>query len=168
VTAATETIPQPLIVDAVVDIDTPSRTLAVRLSENEQGYGRLLWKEAHAALVKAEQSGWVTGTPTLYASAPSAEKVAWATPGDFGMLLFRFPSGVAAFAELIGKPRWLHGSGLIGAAAPSSTFGCFISREPFPSGVGRAPEGSRVGVPGRPAPPRCWHSRPICQKRHLS
>ena len=104
-TVATEVIPQPLIVDAVVDIDTLSRTLAVRLSEREQGIPRMLWKEAHAALVKAEQSGWLTGLPTLYASAPSADKVAWATPGRFGVLLFSFPKGEAAFAELIGKPR---------------------------------------------------------------
>jgi hypothetical protein len=48
-TAATEVVVSPLIVDAVVDIDTPSRTLAVRLSEREQGIPRMLWKEAHAA-----------------------------------------------------------------------------------------------------------------------
>jgi hypothetical protein len=75
-TAATEVVVSPLIVDAVVDIDTPSRTLAVMLSEREQGIPRLLWKEAHTALVNAEQSGWLTGTPTLYASAPSADRVA--------------------------------------------------------------------------------------------
>jgi hypothetical protein len=56
-------------------------------------------------LVKAQGNGWLTGPRTLYASAPSAERVAWALPGDFQMLLFRFPQGVAAFAELVGKPR---------------------------------------------------------------
>lgn len=43
--AAEAVIPHPLIVDAVVDVDIPSRTLAVRLSELEQGetvgFGRM-------------------------------------------------------------------------------------------------------------------------------
>jgi hypothetical protein len=40
----------------------------------------------------------------LYASAPGASDVAHATQDDYGMLLVRFPSGVQAFAELVGKP----------------------------------------------------------------
>ena len=54
-TAATTPVPQPYIVDGVVDIDTPSRTLAVRLSELEKGYGRLLWREAHRQLRASEE-----------------------------------------------------------------------------------------------------------------
>jgi hypothetical protein len=39
---ATEKVPQPVIVDGVVDIDLPNRVLAVRKSELTNGYGRLL------------------------------------------------------------------------------------------------------------------------------
>jgi hypothetical protein len=34
----TEKLPEPAIVDAVVDVDSDSRTLAVRLSEREGGW----------------------------------------------------------------------------------------------------------------------------------
>jgi hypothetical protein len=104
VTAATERIVSPKIVDGVVAVDVPSRTLAVRLSDLEQAGGRRLWKEAHAALKASEESGWRTGPPALYASAPGARDVAHAAAGDFQTLLFRFPTGEASFAELIGKP----------------------------------------------------------------
>jgi hypothetical protein len=101
---AKERLPQPVVVTGVVDIEVPSRTLAVRLSELEKGYGRRLWREAHAALVRSEESGWRTGPPTLWASAEGALRVAHVTPGDFGMLLARFPQGEAAFSGLVGKP----------------------------------------------------------------
>jgi hypothetical protein len=110
--AAKETIPQPVIVDGVVDYDVATRTIAVRLSELEQAGGRTLWKEAHAALVRAEEMGWRARHPNIYAHAPGAYQVAQATPGDFGMLLFRFPPGVSAFSELIGKPRLVARVGL--------------------------------------------------------
>jgi hypothetical protein len=102
---ATERLPSPVVVDGVVDYDTATRTLAVRLSELEQAGGRTLWKECHAALRRSEEAGWRGQHPIVYASAPGAFQVAHATPGDFGMLLVRFPPGVAAFSELIGKPR---------------------------------------------------------------
>jgi hypothetical protein len=103
-TAATAPIPSPQIVDGVVAIDIPTRTLAVRVSELEQAGGRRLWREAFDALKASQESGWRTGPPTLWASAPGASQVAHAVPGDFGMLLFRFPTGEASFAALIGKP----------------------------------------------------------------
>jgi hypothetical protein len=120
VTAATTPIPQPYLVDAVVDVDIPSRTLAVWLAELELGYGRRLWREAHEALVRSEQNSWRTGPPTLYASTPDARNVVHAMPGDFGMLLFRFPPGEASFAELIGKPR------LVAKVAMDRSAGHFI------------------------------------------
>ena len=102
---ATEKVPQPVIVDGVVDIDIAQRTLAVRRSELTNGYGRLLWREAHAALVRAEEGGWRT-SQSLRASAaiPGGLQVASVTPGNYGMLLCRFPPGESSFSELVGKP----------------------------------------------------------------
>jgi hypothetical protein len=40
----------------------------------------------------------------VYASTPTASDVAHAVPGDFQMVLFRFPAGNSAFTELVGKP----------------------------------------------------------------
>ncbi|HEY6688335.1 MAG TPA: hypothetical protein VI094_19245 [Propionibacteriaceae bacterium] len=100
---AQERVPAPVVVDGTADIDIPSRTLAVRVSERESGYNRLWWREAHTALKAAEESGWRSHR-AVYASAPGASDVAHATPGDYGMLLVRFQSGMQAFAELVGKP----------------------------------------------------------------
>jgi hypothetical protein len=47
---ASELLPSPLAVTGIVDIDIPSRTLAVRLSELESGYSKLWWRESHGAL----------------------------------------------------------------------------------------------------------------------
>ena len=71
----------------------------------EQAGGRTLWKECHASLKRSQEMGWRGTHPTLYASTESARNVVTAVTGDFWMLLFRFPPGVAAFSELIGKPR---------------------------------------------------------------
>jgi hypothetical protein len=105
VQAAKEAIPSPVLVDGVVDYDTATRTIAVRLSELEEAGGRTLWKECHAALSRSEKAGWPGRHPLIYASAPGAFRVAHVTAGDFWMLLVRFPPGVATFSELIGKPR---------------------------------------------------------------
>src|SRR4029453_4157586 len=37
-------------------------------------------------------------------STPSARQVAHGVPGDYGTLLFHFPAGVTAYAELVSKP----------------------------------------------------------------
>jgi hypothetical protein len=87
----------------VVDIDTPNRTLVLRVSERESGYNRLWWREAHTALRSADQDGW-RNHRRVYASTSTAYQVAHAVPGDYGMLLVRFPSGEPSFAQLVGKP----------------------------------------------------------------
>jgi len=66
VTAATTRLPQPLAATAVVTNDVPSRTPVVRLSEAAEGYARLLWRQGHQALVKAEH-GIRPGAPTVWA-----------------------------------------------------------------------------------------------------
>jgi hypothetical protein len=116
---AAERVPSPVAVDGTVDIDIPSRTLAVRVSERESGYNRLWWREAHTALTTAEETGW-RNHRAVYASAPGASDVAHATPGDYRMLLVRFPSGVSAFAELVGKP------GLVALVTVDRNSGPFI------------------------------------------
>ena len=98
--SATETLPRPLVAVGVVVADPASRTLSVRLSDLEAGYSRLLYREAFQAL-KLDFEAGRPGLP-VYASAPGAWRVAHAVPGDFGMLLFRFPE--AAYKELVGKP----------------------------------------------------------------
>src|SRR5215203_4232360 len=87
---APERVPSPLAVDAAVTADIPSRTLAVRLSEAAGGYEQHLWREAHAALLRDQESGWRMSGPVVWCSAPGHPNVVAAAPGDFGMLLFRF------------------------------------------------------------------------------
>ena len=104
---ATTPVPSPLAVTGLVDVDVPSRTLTVMLSDAEQGYPRLVWRESYAALRRSEQSGWRTGQLTIWASTDSADKVASATAGDAvfgGLLRFVFPPGEASFVQLVGKP----------------------------------------------------------------
>jgi hypothetical protein len=60
-------------------------------------------REAHAALVRSEEGGWRT-SQSLRASADGALQVAPVSPGDYGMLLCRFPQGESSFSELVGKP----------------------------------------------------------------
>jgi hypothetical protein len=57
---ATTPIPQPAAIDGVVTNDVATRTLVVRRPEDASGYQKLLWREAHQALVAAAESGWLT------------------------------------------------------------------------------------------------------------
>ena len=101
-TAATVRVPQPLIAVGVVVSDAVARILTVRLSENEKGYGRLLYRQAFQALVVAEE----TGRPhrAVWASAPGGDRVAFAVPGDNQTLLFHFPAGEPVYQSLVSKP----------------------------------------------------------------
>jgi hypothetical protein len=104
---ATERLPQPHSVDAVVSVDIPSRTLTVRISDIASGYQKLQWKEAWRALKSAEENGWRNSAPTVWADTADSYHVAYATLGDAdfgGILKFHFPPGMQAFQQLIGKP----------------------------------------------------------------
>ena len=103
-TAATTRLPSHSAAVAVVTNDMPSRTLVVKLAETAEGYARLLWRQGHQALVKAEQSGWPTGVPTVWASAPGAWRVAFAVPGEAATLRFHFPLGDPSYRTLVGTP----------------------------------------------------------------
>jgi hypothetical protein len=78
--------------------------LVVRLSENAEGYARLLWRQGYLALVKAEESGRRTGPPTVWTGAPGSDRVAFAVSGDRQTLRFYFEPGEPAYQKLVSKP----------------------------------------------------------------
>jgi hypothetical protein len=83
VAAATTPLPQPLAISAPVTVDFANMALIVRRPEAAGGSEKLLWREAHAALVKAEELGWPSGTRFVWgSSAPGQLSVcpcgAWA------------------------------------------------------------------------------------------
>jgi hypothetical protein len=121
-TVATERLPQPYVVDAVVSNDVIARTLTVRLSDAAGGYEQSLWLQAYQQLRAAEQ--WVAWQqPTVWASAVGASRIAFATPDpDRQALLFHFQPGVAAYAALIGKQP-----GLTATVAVDRSSGRFMS-----------------------------------------
>jgi len=103
---ATEKLPSPHEAIGVVSNDLPQRTLSVRISDNESGYARLLWRECFQALRRSEEAGR-HGDSTVWASTPQAYQVAHAATGDAafgGTLVFRFRQGEASYAELVGRP----------------------------------------------------------------
>jgi hypothetical protein len=107
VAAATTPLPQPLAITAPVTVDFANMALIVRRPDAAGGSEKLLWREAHGALVKAEETGWPSGTPFLYASAPGNYQFAHAAPGPNLTLLLAFTVGTPAakvYAELVSKP----------------------------------------------------------------
>jgi hypothetical protein len=67
---ATERLPSPLAVAAPVTVDFANMALIVRRPDAAGGSEKLLWREAHAALVKAEELGWPGRTRFVWGSAP--------------------------------------------------------------------------------------------------
>ena len=106
-TAATTVMPQPLAVVAPVSVDYAAMSLIVRRPDAAGGYERLLWRESHAALAKAQVSGWPASTPYVWAGAPHAYQFAQVAPGPNLTLLVAFMVGTSTaktYAELVGKP----------------------------------------------------------------
>ena len=104
--AATTPLPQPSAISAPVTVDFANMALIVRRPDTAGGYERLLWREAHAALVKAEEVGW-SGAPTVWGNAPSNRQFGHARPGPNLTLVFGFLPGTAAakvYAALVGRP----------------------------------------------------------------
>jgi hypothetical protein len=107
VAAATTPLPQPLAITAPVTVDFANMALIVRRPDAAGGSEKLLWREAHAALVKAEELGWPGGTRFVYGSAPGHYQFAHAAPGPNLALLFPFmvgTTGAKVYAELVGRP----------------------------------------------------------------
>jgi hypothetical protein len=100
---ATEKLPSPYVVVAVVVNDLPSRSLGVRLSETASGCERSWWKQAWQQLKAGWEDGW-RNHPHVRASAPGTGDVGIVHPADFQMLQVSFPSGVAAYSGLISRP----------------------------------------------------------------
>jgi hypothetical protein len=57
---ATETVPSPLVLEAVVITDPSTRSVAVRLPETAGGGSRMWWKTAHTALAGCRE--WLAFT----------------------------------------------------------------------------------------------------------
>jgi len=107
VAAATTPLPQPLAFSAPVTVDFANMALIVRRPDAAGGSEKLLWREAHAALVKAEELGWPSSTRFVWGSAPGNYQFAHAAPGPNLTLLFAFTvgtSGAQVYAELVGRP----------------------------------------------------------------
>jgi hypothetical protein len=102
-----ERVPQPHEAVCAVSNDLSTRTVTVRLSDlANNGYTRLLWKEAWRALRTWEESG-SPRHPTIWASAPGAYQAAYAVTGNpefGGSLRFTFPKGEQSYVQLISKP----------------------------------------------------------------
>jgi hypothetical protein len=107
VQAATTPLPQPTAISAPVTIDYANMALIVRRPEAANGYQRLLWREAHGQLVRANELGWPYGTRFIYGSAPGAYEFGYATPAENLTLVFGFTPGTPkakVYAELLSKP----------------------------------------------------------------
>jgi hypothetical protein len=106
VTATSEVLPEPLAVDAAVDVDFDSRVLAVRLPDAAGGHTQSLWRQAHLALLAAERSGFRSRVPSVWAHTDRRRDLAHGRPGEFATLRFTFPrTPDSAFSELVGRPR---------------------------------------------------------------
>jgi hypothetical protein len=97
-------VPQPMAINAVVVNDFANRTLFARLPDTLTGPGRIAWADGWQALQLAEERGWDSRTPSLWASTKTAERVARVTAGEGQQLKVFFQSGNAAYSQLIGKP----------------------------------------------------------------
>jgi len=75
------------------------------LSESAGGYEAHLWRQAHGALLREQDSGWRGSSATVWCSAPGHQNVTAAVPGDFQMLLARFRPAESVFTELVGRPK---------------------------------------------------------------
>jgi hypothetical protein len=68
-TAATTVLPKPLAISGAVSNESESRTLVVRRPKETTGYAAFLWRQAHEALVNAEERGWPSSMRFVWCSA---------------------------------------------------------------------------------------------------
>ena len=74
-------LPAPIATHAVVFHDPASRTLHVRLSDQTDGYTKLLWQQGWMKLRRAEEAGWpANGAPWVYGSTSTADRVVHGVP----------------------------------------------------------------------------------------
>jgi hypothetical protein len=79
------------------------QSLVVRRPDAAGGSEKLLWREAHAALLRAEELGWPGGTRFVYGSAPGHYQFAHAAAGPNLTLLFAFSGRYDGRAGLCGS-----------------------------------------------------------------
>jgi hypothetical protein len=99
-----QALPRPKAATGVVFVDPATRTLSVRLSENESGYSKLLFREGWSRLRRDREAGWPLGSEWVWADVPGARRVVHGQPADGGTLSFHFPPGTPGYTELVGKP----------------------------------------------------------------
>jgi hypothetical protein len=63
----------------------------------------LLWREAHRALIQAEEAGRY-GAPLVWAHGPGRREIARGQPGEDGSLRFRFERGDPSYRQLVSTP----------------------------------------------------------------
>ena len=79
----------------------------VRRPKDTTGYAAFLWRQAHEALVNAEERGWPSSMRFVWCSAPGKPDLVHAAPGQNLTLRFHFPAGSPAgkvYTEMVGKP----------------------------------------------------------------
>ena len=72
------------------------------------GYGLLLWRDCHMALMRAQESGWRTGHETVWAGVAGDSRVTNAVAVPNLKLMFHFPpdaAGKDAYRQLVGAPN---------------------------------------------------------------
>jgi hypothetical protein len=92
-------IPQPMAVDALVEVVSPSRTLVVRPAKRG-GYAWTLWMHAHLALVERP------GANLPEATGPGSRFISRGQAGENFSLRFKFYDGAeaaAAYRQLVSK-----------------------------------------------------------------
>jgi hypothetical protein len=96
------TLPRPLATTGRVDHDPDTRTLIVRPAADADGYARLLWREGHAEMMKAEQRNGYG--PSVWADGGGKHQIARGQPGAAGTLRFTFAPDNPAYKELARTP----------------------------------------------------------------
>jgi hypothetical protein len=86
----TEVVPQPKAVDGVVFADVGSRTLPVRLPDAADSHTRSLWRGARQTLMTAEQAGWRSRVPDLWAHTDRRRNIAHGKQGAMATVRFVF------------------------------------------------------------------------------
>jgi hypothetical protein len=90
--------------DGVVTNDVATRTLIVSRPDQASGYEKLSWRTAHEALTRAEQSGWRSAVPSLYAHGAGQRDIAFGLPTANLTLSFHFPVGKTEYRDLVSQP----------------------------------------------------------------
>jgi hypothetical protein len=69
-----------------------------------QGYGRLLWKQGWQALRQAQEGGYHSRVPDVWAHGAGKRQIAHGEPAEGGALTFTFYPADDAYSALISKP----------------------------------------------------------------